>query len=198
MLRFALEQAQCQVWKYIDVDRDGIGEFATGIELFRASPLRAGLVAGSIPPACSFERVSGWYPGLPVAGLTDRIEADGSLVKGGYRFTFFLPDGGTPSRWVRAGIAEGAISILGGTGNIGIDAAEKTWCVYATPLEWGASGRKMFFAGRRGEILECGNSGGIAGNREIDPTWAFTGTDVLSDHAIDRTGRNGEVWTVPK
>lgn len=195
MKRVMMEQDAFRWMKCVDVDGDGVGEFASGIELCRAMPLRSAAVPGSDPAASTFESVSGWYSGLPPFASATRFASDGTWTARGYKFTVFLPDASVQAQWVSVGLVEGRVVAIGGSGTIGIDASESKWCAYAVPIQWGETGKRLFFTGQFGELLECENLKGVDANSVLDSSWAFRGPGVHADIAIGQIGRNGELWT---
>lgn len=196
MFRILIEQRECAARGEIDVDRDGRGEYASGVELCRASALRGGVVLGSSPVACTFDRVVGWYSGLALTSAHAVIRSDGSYEESGYVTVIYLPDGNVPEQWTSVGLDHGQVGALSGTKTIGIDAAERVWCAYSVPIRYGITGRKVYFVNQSGSILECANEGGVDGETGIDSAMAFSGRGAMVEMHEGNRAMNGEVWTV--
>ncbi len=126
-------EATCRDKRWIDLDRDGRGEFATLEELGGHAPLRGG--AAMIDPpllAQSFER---WSSGASVlSGYVFRVDLEGR-------------DGKALSR------VESSPSNA-----IDSDHSEKNFVAFAWPVDYGTSGRKVFALDASGGIWTSDNS----------------------------------------
>jgi hypothetical protein len=180
----ASAQYQCQASGFIDADGDGAGEFGFLAELAGALPVRGDQQGG-----VSEKRMS--PPVLSAA--FGRIEA-GCALRSGYFFRVFLPDaGGSAVAEAAAGGAEGVV--------VGADRAERTFVVYAWPVERGTSGKRAFAIDQNGDVLACRNDTACYSGAEGGPLpLAAARTDVPATLgaglAANAVARDGETWVV--
>lgn len=134
LLALSSSQAQVQDMCEIDVNGNGVGEYAFLAELTGAARLR--------------DRTG--KPGRravapPIMPPSLRVSA-GRCERSGYVFQVYLPDA------TGTGVAEGA---RGGVGAQAPDAtqAERGWCCYAWPSEHGKTGTRTFFISQTGQVL---------------------------------------------
>lgn len=177
-------QAQCQACGVIDCNRNGRGEYGFFAELAGAVPVRSdgqgGVGTAKIQP--------------PVLSAAFRNVENGRVARSGYLFQIFLPDAD------RRAVAEAK---AGGAQGVAVDpaAAERFFCVYAWPLEAGASGRRAFFIDGHGDVLASPNAtgrySGHGGPPPPDAAFAIDGDGRLgSGNAANHEGRDGQVWKV--
>jgi prepilin-type N-terminal cleavage/methylation domain-containing protein len=191
-------QAQIGVTAKIDADNDGKGEYGTFLEMSGAVGVRKGFVPGT--PSSSNFSVKGEVLNPPVlSSAFANLTATGFCTRSGYCFMILLPDTSTPASFVHEtggpGVAPG---FAGGSGSVGVDASETTWCAYAQPQTLGATGSRRFFTNQKGDILASpndfaksqGNMVPVAGNA------AFLGSGITSTIAIGTKGSDGDLWTV--
>lgn len=176
-------QAQFQAMTAIDLDDDGVGEYATFAELAGAKPLRGGT-----------ERLD---PPMLASSL-GRVQ-ERRLTRFGYYFQMFLPDAtGKPVAERKTGGSRISLSPASAA-----DALEAGWCVYAWPVEGSPDGQRAFFANERGEVLSCKNRHANRGRGYIgndgpaaDAAFAAGGTPgtINGKIAADTIGRDGGRW----
>jgi prepilin-type N-terminal cleavage/methylation domain-containing protein len=186
-------QALMGVGGRIDTDGDGKGEFGTFLEMSGGVGFRKGFAAG--PPATSDFSVKGVNMNPPaLSPLFSMVSNTGFPNKSGFAFMIFLPDGATPAGFVHE---TGPAASAGLSGPIGVDMSETTWCAYAQPMQWGATGTRRFFTNQKGDILKSDNQGHLAGiATPILGNSAFLGAGITSPVAIGATGNDGDVWVV--
>jgi hypothetical protein len=138
-------QAQFQATARADENRNGVGEYGSFAELSGAAGVRDGTPLNP-----------------PVLSSAFRLVSKGRAERSGYRYRIYLPGaGGLPvTERDKGGI---------GAGEVNADLAERTWCVYAWPVE--GQGR-TFFANQAGDVLAT-SEGGYVGDREPEPYAAF-------------------------
>jgi prepilin-type N-terminal cleavage/methylation domain-containing protein len=176
MRTFISAQAQFQQAAYVDLDRDGLGEYGSIGELSSAVNVR-----GGTRPI---------QPGTLSASFT-AINAQGQAVRSGYLFRMFLPDA--------AGLGVGETP--GGGAGVGVDTdlAETTWCCYAWPAQFESSGVRTFFVNQAGEILATEDEDYTGPLAVVQPGSAFRGPGGNADSitgalATALTGRDGNFW----
>lgn len=182
---FAAAQAQFKAAKRVDVDHDGVGEFAYLKELTGATGLRA---------SADGERV-GDVLAPPLLPLRFRaLDAGGEFVHGGYVFRMFLPgaDG--------AGVGETELYPVA----VPLDArlAADTWCCYAWPTRYGTSGDHVYFVGADGVVVSANaadySGSGAVGARNCGAA-LVGGTGplnaIVGAPAVGTKGRDRSVWT---
>ena len=198
-------QAQVQAAAWIDTDGDGMGEHATLGELAGSVGVRKGLRAGKgrpsdagyAPLASTFEKVGrAVKPPILPASLRE-VEGDGFVRKGGYVFIVFLPDAAAPAGWVHESRQGGQPGLSGGTGAVGVDLSETTWCAYGQPSRRGETGTKRFFVNQAWEVLQSPNETARAQGADASfrPGAAFRGVGITSEIAVGTRGGDGDLWT---
>ena len=186
-------QAQIQTTGKIDCDNDGIGEFGTFQETTGSVGVRKGFNAGS-PAGSDFSTTGSPVAPAIVSASLANVDGEGRASKNGYMFQIFLPDTQSPARWVHETPGPG---LSGGTGQIGVDLAETTWCMYAWPVESGKTGGRVFFVNQSADVLQSANK--VArheGTASFDPRSAFRGEGITSRLAVGTHGYDGDVWKV--
>ncbi len=188
-------QAQVQSSGSIDSDADGSGEYAYFGELSGVMPLRdnvagvAAIGANLLTPSImstAFGNMS-----------QDPAATGGIVVRSGYCFEMFLPDGNSPT----AGIPE--LTATGGAdpANLpGSDNCEILWCAYAWPMQANQTGNRCFFINQEGDLLQTQNRQatpfeGVAGGPTFDEVFAVAGdmASTLNTGAVSVTG-SGNIW----
>jgi type IV pilus assembly protein PilA len=173
-------QAQCQASSVIDVNNNGAGEYGFFGELAGAQFTR-NTTARITPPVLSnaFGNV-----------------ANAQVVRSGYIFQMFLPDG------TAQGIDEDATGGDPDNGQ-GVDPAraEVLWCCYAWPSAFGNSGKRTFFINQSGDVLASKNTTTQYSGTVSVPTFdaAFVGTGTIgmdANIAANTVAVDGEVWVV--
>jgi prepilin-type N-terminal cleavage/methylation domain-containing protein len=131
-------QAQFQASAKCDVDNDGQGEFGMFRELSGAVGVRRsinGTTIGTVmnPPVMS--------------GAFRTFNANSEVSRSGYLFKLYLPaDGGV-------GSPEQAVAATALSPTLNNDLCETSWCCYAWPAAYGASGNRTFFINQAGDII---------------------------------------------
>jgi len=186
-------QAMVQGSGKIDCDNDGIGEFGTFQEMTGTVGVRKGFDRGT-PPGSDFS-AQGTAMAPPVlSSALAAVDADGRVAKKGYYFQIFLPDTQSTSGFVHETQGPG---LSGGTGRIGVDMSETTWCCYAWPVEQGKTGNRAFFINQAGDVLQSSNERAKhGGSSSPDALSAFRGGGITSQVAVGTAGRDGDVWKV--
>lgn len=187
-------QAQVQSSGAIDSDADGSGEYAYFGELSGVMPLRdnvagvAAIGANLLTPSImstAFGNMS-----------QDPAAPGGIVVRSGYCFEMFLPDG---NQAPTAGIAENPLTGGANPGALpGSDNCEILWACYAWPMQANQTGNRCFFINQEGDLLQCQNRAavpfeGVAGG----PTWpeVFTGGDFAAPLLTGNAGTvSGQIW----
>ncbi|MDJ0976754.1 MAG: type II secretion system protein [Planctomycetota bacterium] len=114
----------------------------------------------------------------------------GEFVKGGYYFRLYLPDAA----------GNGVLELPGGGAAAAVDAnmAESVWCVYAWPVQGGATGRRTFFTNQSGEILFTESAAYVGAGAPIPPGAALAAggavNSILGTSAPGQPARDGNVW----
>jgi hypothetical protein len=189
-------QAQIQTSGKIDCDRDGIGEYGTFLELTGSTEVRT--VRGEGGASNDFS-ARGTIVNPPI--LSPRlagVDGAGIVVKSGYCFRIFLPDSASPAGWVSEAGPKDAAGLAGGSGKVGTDMSETTWCAYAWPEAPGESGGRVFFVNQAGDVLQSANVHGKHAGKErpVPAHAAFRGAGITSEVAVGTAGRDGDVWKV--
>jgi hypothetical protein len=196
-------QAQVQASGKIDADHDGIGEYATFLELTGSVGVRSGLrlAEGAEKSTVDFSaRGSPIAPAILSPSLAAVNEA-GIVTKAGYCFRIFLPDAAFLPGFVHeTGPAE-TVGLEGGTGRVGVDFSETMWCAYAWPIVRGKSGNRAFFVNQAGDVLQSANEvakwDGVG--KPVAPDAAFLrggGKGIAGRIAVGTAGKDGDVWKV--
>ena len=171
-------QVQFASRREADLNRNGTGEFGTFGEMSGNVAVRAAsggtkfLDPGVINP--SFRAIS------PM----------GEMFRDGYYFRIYLP--GTTG--------EGLNELPGGGADPDVDPdrAEATWCVYAWPANYGATGRRTFFANQLGDILFTDSSTYSGPGAPIPAGAAFVkpgpGGNIDGLLAVNLEGRDDNNW----
>jgi hypothetical protein len=165
----ALRQFEIRLQARIDVDRDGRGEAGGFVEL-------SGGLAGRRPTRFDPPVLAREYGAL---------DANGELLRGGYRFRVFLP--GRSGR----GVGEGAAGFA--AGDVDADGAERSWWAYAWPESRGTTGTRTFSVDAGGTVLATdGPYSGAGGGPPEDA--APRGGGPASEGAEPRRGGDGRLW----
>jgi hypothetical protein len=171
-LRSAQQQFLAQ--KAIDRDGDGRGEAGFFDELNGSQPLRApdGTGGRRLQPA--------------VLSQAFAVVEAGRVHRSGYWFQLFLPT--SDGRWV--GSREQA-------GDVGTDASETAFCIYAWPDGEG-NRRRACFTDANGDTLACANRDwrycGL--DRPVPVDAALPSSAVVECGPGVRIGRDGQAWLV--
>jgi prepilin-type N-terminal cleavage/methylation domain-containing protein len=190
-------QAQVQTSGKIDCDNDGIGEYGTFLEMTGSVAVRKGYTVGT--PASSDFSTQGTAvnPAILSPSLAN-VDANGFVTKSGYAFMIFLPDSAAVAAWVNETGPAASVALTGGSGTIGVDMSETTWCAYAQPVAHGNSGNRRFFVYQSGDVMQSANDTtkfqGV--NTPIVGSSAFRGAGITSAVAIGTKGNDGDVWKV--
>jgi prepilin-type N-terminal cleavage/methylation domain-containing protein len=187
-------QAQIQTSGKIDCDNDGIGEYGTFLEMTGSTGVRKGFTAGT--PATSSFATQGTAVNPPILSpALANVDATGFVTKSGYAFMIFLPDGASPALFTHETSGPG---LAGGSGAIGVDLAETTWCAYAQPVARNNSGNRRFFVNQAGDVMQSANE--VAKAQGVTPAIngnsAFRGAGITSQVAVGTAGADGDVWKV--
>jgi hypothetical protein len=167
-------QAEFQSLAKADLDGDGRGEAGSFAELSGAVPVRGRIDVGTLEPSLlsgAFRRTNEW----------------GFVSRTGYFFVLLLP--GKEGDWIFADLADYA--------DIDTDRAEKRWCAYAWPVNYGNSGSRTFFVDETGRITAAEDED-YSGLSPPMPTAAFRaghGRDADLVPAWEESGSDGNVWT---
>ena len=126
------------------------------------------------------------------------IDATGFVTKAGYAFMMFLPDAAVPAKFTHEVGPAAAASLAGGTGSVGVDLSETTWCLYAQPVARGESGNRRFFVNQSADVMQSTNEGkkyqGCAA--VINGNSAFRADGITALIAVGTKGMDGDVWKV--
>ncbi len=194
-------QAQIQTSGKIDVDQDGIGEYGTFLELTGSVGVRRGLNIGegSGPAGATFKAKGKVVMPPILSPAMANLDKTGFVAKSGYAFMIFLPDTSRPfSLFVHETGPAASVGLAGGTGKIGIDLSETTWCAYAQPVVRGTSGNRRFFVNQSGDVMQSAND---VGKRQgvataIEGNSAFRVNGITGTIAVGTRGMDGDVWKV--
>jgi len=192
----------------IDADNDSTGEFGTFLELAGRAGPRRGLGTTSGVPHSDFSAVGSPLRPPVLSVAMGRVDRTGWVSKSGYLFMIFLPDSGTPALFVHEenrgtdDLPQPDLSATGqfggGTGKVGVDLAETTWCAYAIPANRGSSGNRAFFVSVLGDVLQSPNDVARHGTgaTPVEGRSAFLADNITSPVALGTIGRDGDVWKV--
>jgi hypothetical protein len=123
------------------------------------------------------------------------VDSRGVVEKNGYRYRIYLPDSAPVAGFVHEKGPAAEVGLEGGTGRIGTDLAETTWCAYAWPVKRGGTGNRVFFVSQAGDVLQSKNEKGLwEGGKEPPPLTVFLGAGITSEPASGTAGRDGDVW----
>jgi prepilin-type N-terminal cleavage/methylation domain-containing protein len=128
-------QNQCQASVAIDVNHDGRGEYGYFAELAGTVNIR-GTTAPMNPPVLS-----------SVFGSVQ----NSTVTQSGYMFGMYLPTSGG------YGNPEDATGGLASPFTVDPTRCQLLWCCYAWPVNYGVSGRRVFFINQAGDVLESKN-----------------------------------------
>jgi hypothetical protein len=190
-------QEQMRLSGLVDCDNDGRGEFGFLLEMTGAARRRT--AAGAVALAANdFSRTGRRVMPPLLSPSLAGVDASGHVAKDGYQFRIYLPDSGSPAGWVGERGPGRTPGLLGGTGKVGTESSETTWCAYAWPEKAGVTGNRVFFVNADGVVLETANAGGKYAGRQrpVPGGAAFRGAGITSPVAIGTSGRDGDVWRV--
>ncbi|NUN53399.1 MAG: hypothetical protein HUU06_11520 [Planctomycetaceae bacterium] len=195
-------QAQIQTSGKIDGDRDGIGEYATFLELTGSVGVRARFEPGDGggPAWSDFSRKGSPVNPPVLSPALANADPLGVVTKAGYCFRLFLPDSAVPAGFTREKGPAASVSLEGGTGKVGVEASETHWCAYAWPMERGSSGNRAFFVNQAGDVMQSANDLARWSGPEKAPPGesAFEAgvAGITGRVAVGTKGNDGEVWKV--
>lgn len=195
----AVCQAQIQTSGKIDCDEDGIGEYGTLVEMAGGAGVRKGFIAGGsdVPPSADFSMQGRKVDPPILTPLFAEVDPWGVARRNGYCFRVFLPDTSRQAGFVHETGPAAAVGLEGGTGKIGVDLSETTWCVYAWPEKRGETGNRVFFCCQSGDVSHSSNEKAKwEGTRAPTGEAAFLGAGITGQIAIGTAGRDGDVWKV--
>jgi prepilin-type N-terminal cleavage/methylation domain-containing protein len=189
-------QAQLAVGGRIDADKDGKGEYGTFLEMSGAVGVRKAYTQGA--PGITDFSLKGEALNPPcLSSVFASVSAAGFTTKSGYALIIFLPDSAGTAGFVHETGPAASAGFAGGTGSVGVDHAEVSWCAYAQPMQYGGTGTRRFFTNQKGDIMASQNDGVKAqGAATIVANSAFVGTGITASVAVGTRGNDGEVWTV--
>lgn len=143
-------QEQARAAGVIDVDGNGMGEFAFFAEMTGVAGVRDETGA------------SGLFISPPLLSSHFAVK-DGLVERSGYLFQIWLPaaDG--------TAVAEGKHGGVGAAAP-GAENSEMAWCAYAWPVENGVSGNRAFFVTQDGDVYHCDNKTQEYGGRDKRPS----------------------------
>jgi hypothetical protein len=190
-------QAQFQVSGFCDVDGDGVGEYGTFVEMTGTGPSRAGVVeasAGTLAGSSFTEGGRLLQPAILSPSLA-AVGPDGIVTKAGYCFRIVLPDNAESHGWVHETYDGSHAGLTGGTGAIGTDAAETTWCAFAWPVAVGNSGNRVFFVSDYGDVWQCDNDlARWSGRQDSVPLVAAELVEATEDATAPVQDSAGNTW----
>jgi len=195
-------QAQVQTGGKIDCDKDGIGEHGTFMEMTGSVGVRSGFTAGT--PSKGDFTAQGTKVNPPILSpALSKVDANGFVSKSGYAFQLFVPDATAASSAFVHETNSGAPTgytpgFAGGSGAVGVDMSETTWCSYAQPMNYGNSGNRRFFVNQAGDVMQSSNDINKAAGvgTVINGNSAFMGDNITSPVAVGTKGKDGDVWKV--
>lgn len=129
-------QKQVQAGARIDIDKDGVGEFAMLRELSGSAAIR------------NAENGTGGTVVLSPPALSRAFRApnnNNEVYRYGYLFKIFLPGVGGKGVGETAGTGEFTSPVI-------TDLAETSWCCYAWPTHYGNTGLRTFFVNQDGNV----------------------------------------------
>ena len=167
-------QAQIQATGSVDVDQDGLGEYAGFEEM---SGDAEGRMSALLRP--------------PVLSMSFRnLNEHGEASRSGYLFRIYLPGAS----------GQGIGEPDGGFGpDAGVDAqrAESVWCIYAWPKDPESAGARVLFTNQNGDILEAEDGRYVGAGNGPKADAAFVDpNDITGRVAVGAKGRDGNVWRV--
>ena len=187
-------QTTFQEKAYIDVDKDGIGEFGYMAEMAGRIPLRApeGADQNKRAPAVLWKALG-------------TVNANGYVKSSGYYFIMYIAgQNNMPCPEVKGGGCNEMTLHTWENTSGGANPSEKLWCCYAWPVSVGETGRKAFMCNQSGIVLQTDNeiqqySGTL---NPPFPLAAYESmargdmTDDLSINGVPSTCRDGSVWSI--
>ena len=191
-------QAQIQTSGKIDADEDGIGEYGTFLELTGSVGVKNGFfpAEGADLAAGDFgEQGSRVNPPIMSQALAN-VDPGGIVTKSGYCFVIYLPDSSKQGGWVHETGPAGSVGLAGGTGRVGVDAAEVRWCAYAWPVARGNSGNRCFFVNQDGDVLQSANDNAKHSGPMAPPPPESAFPQGKAAPVPGQPGRDGDVWKV--
>lgn len=182
-------QAQLQSSSAIDTDSDGGGEYGYFGELSGVVPMRVDGGAAPAPGAAGDEL----NPSV-LSTAFGNVDANGEVVRSGYVFKMWLPDGAAAP----AGLFEGDAALPDA------DNCEILWSCYAWPLQAENTGNRVFFINQEGDLLSTANRiataatpyEGLTANGGAGPAFsaAHTVADMSAPIATGAAGVDGNNW----
>jgi prepilin-type N-terminal cleavage/methylation domain-containing protein len=164
-------QAQFQSTARADENGNGIGEYGSLAEMSAGVAVRGG---AALQPA--------------VLSTAFRTVQNSRVARSGYLYQVFLP--------VATGAGQ-AEQPAGGyaAGTLDPELSETTWCCYAWPANYGATGNRTFFVNQAGDIIAADESAysGVAGPAS-NAAFLGAGNTVTGLAASGATGRDGNFW----
>lgn len=160
-----------------DLNRNGQGEFGT-----------FGEMSGNIAVRASSGGTRYLEPSV-VNPSFRLISPLGEMFRHGYYYRIYLPDG--------AGFGVTELPGGGAAINVDPDLAEATWCIYAWPQRYGATGRRTFFANQTGDVLFTDNPAYSGPGAPIPPGAALAAgpaNSIQGPLATNAVGRDGSIW----
>lgn len=146
-------QAQLQSSGSIDSDADGSGEYGYFGELAGTALLRDNVLGAVAIGATALN------PSIMSSAFGNMAAApavDGIVVRSGYCFQMYLPDGTNPNT---LGLPES--NAAGGGAVAGAlpdpNNCEILWCAYAWPMQANQTGNRCFFINQEGDLLQTQN-----------------------------------------
>jgi type IV pilus assembly protein PilA len=182
-------QAQVQTSGKIDVDKDGIGEYGTFLEL-----------TGTVNSGNIADRSTGTSKITPpiLSPALAAVNTTGFVTKSGYAFVLFLP--GAAGAFVNETTTGSGGAGFKMSAAVDSDTAETTWCSYSQPVARGNSGNRAFFVSQSGDVMQTSNDGTTKhqGSASIAGNSAFKvgGLCITSAVAVGTPGNDGNFWRV--
>ena len=146
-------QAQVQSSGAIDSDGDGSGEYAYFGELAGTNFLREDS-GGGVPGISATDRLTPAIMSSAFGVFAGAPAVDGIVVRSGYCFQMWLPDGTNPNT---LGLPEALTggAVAGSEPNA--NNCEILWACYAWPMQANQTGNRAFFVNQEGDVLQTQN-----------------------------------------
>ncbi len=193
-------QAQVEATGKIDCDRDGIGEHGTFLEMTGTVGTRNGYreTGPHGPSSSDFSTTGTPINPAPASPSLAGVDENGIVRKNGYCYRVFLPDGARTSGFVHETGPKEKPGLAGGTGTVGVDLSETTWCAYAWPEKIGETGNRVFFVNQYGDIMQSPNEKARweGTTNPVKPDAAYLGVGCTSQVAVGTADQDGDVWKI--